>query len=112
MEFKKEVGARIKATRLMRNLTQEQLAEKVQMSPQSLSQLERGENFVSADILEKISKTLEVSPCVFFDFECGKITGNEKEVVNFIAKDIYNMITENPDKAFILHKITKAIVYD
>lgn len=110
MDFKKEVGVRIKATRLMRKLTQEQLAEKVMMSPQSLSQLERGENFISAEVLEKISKTLKVNPSLFFNFECCEKPGNEKDVIDFIAKDASDMIIQNPDKAFILHKIIKTIV--
>ena len=68
MDIKKLFGKKVKEKRLGLGLTQEQLAEKIGISAKSLSQIELGNNFVSAENLEAISKTLNVSPKVLFDF--------------------------------------------
>lgn len=49
-------------------MTQEQLAEKIGISAKSLSQIELGNNFVSAENLEAICSALEIYPKKLFDF--------------------------------------------
>lgn len=61
MNAKKVLGENIKNYRKMRNLTQEELAEKIDISQKHLSSIEIGKKFISADLLEKISATLNVS---------------------------------------------------
>lgn len=48
MTIKKNLGNRIREIRISRSLTQEALAELVNISAKSLSQIELGNNFVSA----------------------------------------------------------------
>ena len=48
MGVKEELGKKIKRMRLNRGLTQEQLAEAVDVSQRTLSGIEIGENFVTA----------------------------------------------------------------
>lgn len=48
------------------HLSQEQLAEKIDISTKHLSKIERGLTFVSADLLEKISCNLGVSVARLF----------------------------------------------
>lgn len=62
-------GNKVKEKRLSLSLTQEQLAEKIGISSKSLSQIELGNNFVSAENLELICNALNVSPHVLFDFQ-------------------------------------------
>ncbi|MCM1265308.1 MAG: helix-turn-helix domain-containing protein [Candidatus Gastranaerophilales bacterium] len=69
MNIKKELGNRIKELRLKHSYTQETLSEKLDISPKSLSQIELGNNFVSAETLEKLCTALNVSPKALFDFE-------------------------------------------
>lgn len=69
MSIKKQLGNRIKELRLKVSLTQEELSERVDISPKSLSQIELGNNFISADTLEKLCNALEVNPKYLFDFD-------------------------------------------
>ena len=62
MDIKKELGKKIKEKRLSLNLTQEELAERIGISPKSLSQIELGNNFVSAQNLEAICIALKTEP--------------------------------------------------
>lgn len=58
--MKELLGKRIKELRTQKQLTQEQLAEMVDMGERNLSKIECGINFVSADTLEKSVKALGV----------------------------------------------------
>ena len=98
MDIKKSFGKKIKEKRLALGLTQEELAEKIGISAKSLSQIELGNNFVSAENLEAISLALNVSPKSLFDdnnlederifeFVNSKITNNK----NLLYK-IYKII--------------------
>lgn len=53
MNIKKQLGAKIKRLRQKRGFTQEQFAEKIDIAPRTLSGIETGENFLTADTLEK-----------------------------------------------------------
>ena len=61
MNIKRELGEKIKTIRKKRNLTQEQLAEKIDISSRNLSNIELGVNFPKAETLEKILKVLDIS---------------------------------------------------
>jgi len=61
MNLKKELGEKIKRVRKQRNLTQEELAEMVDISPRSLSNIEVGACFVKSETLEKIIESLNIS---------------------------------------------------
>ena len=52
--------------RKLRSLSQEQLAEKLDISVKHLSTLETGKVFASAELIEKISKELNVSISALF----------------------------------------------
>ena len=87
MDIKKNFGKKIKEKRLERELTQEQLSELIGISPKSLSQIELGNNFVSAEKLELICKALYISPKVLFDFD--NIEKGKVEQLKYIIKKIY-----------------------
>jgi transcriptional regulator with XRE-family HTH domain len=61
------VGARIRLQRIMRGLTQSELARLVGISFQSVQKYERGENRVSASRLHEFAAALGVSEQYFFD---------------------------------------------
>jgi transcriptional regulator with XRE-family HTH domain len=61
------VGTRIRLQRIMRGLTQSELAELVGISFQSVQKYERGENRVSASRLHEFAAALGVSEQFFFD---------------------------------------------
>ena len=73
MNIKKKLGNKIKELRLKNSYTQDALSEKLDISPKSLSQIELGNNFVSAKKIEKLCIALEVEPKVLFDFEYSTV---------------------------------------
>ena len=66
MEIKTLFGINLKQYRKNKHLSQEELAEKVDISVKHLSKIERGLTFVSADLLLKLSDNLEVSVAQLF----------------------------------------------
>jgi len=61
MGIKEELGEKIKRMRINRGLTQEQLSEKIDISQRALSAIERGENFVTSETLDKILSALNTT---------------------------------------------------
>ena len=60
MDIKTVFGENLKLYRKEKHLSQEQLSEIVDISVKHLSAIERGLTFVSAEVLEKFSKHLEI----------------------------------------------------
>ena len=59
-------GANIKYYRKKQCLSQEQMAEKLKITPKHLSTIETGATFVSAELLEKFTRQLSVSASALF----------------------------------------------
>jgi len=88
MNIKKLFGKKIKEKRLQLSLTQEELAEKIGISAKSLSQIELGNNFVSAENLEKICKALNTTPKVLFDFSADNRSLTMEELNQKLTNNI------------------------
>lgn len=67
--MKKYFGDKIKYYRRMRDLTQEKLAELIDMQPNSISSVENGQNNISFSKFNKLCKALNVEPYQFFLFD-------------------------------------------
>ncbi len=95
MSIKKELGEKIKRIRKKRNLTQEQLAEIIEISPRNLSGIELGVNFVKAETLEKIIKALNVTTEEMFSNEhlqdSKELVKQIKEFLKIIETDRYKL---------------------
>lgn len=98
MNIKKLFGKRIKEIRTKLYLTQEELAERVGISAKSLSQIELGNNFISAENLSAICSALEINPKVLFDFS------DENKVQNLDW-----VISKLQNNSSLLNKISKII---
>ncbi|MBB4305113.1 transcriptional regulator with XRE-family HTH domain [Rhodobium orientis] len=66
-EFDRLLGHRIRKARLLRGLTQEELGRIAGVSSQQIQKNERGENRISAERLNRISKQLNMPAGFFFD---------------------------------------------
>jgi transcriptional regulator with XRE-family HTH domain len=66
MNIKAIFGSNLKHYRKQRHLSQEQLAEKVDITSKHLSMIETGATFVSAELLEKLTKNLNISASALF----------------------------------------------
>lgn len=69
MDNKKKLGLKIKELRKRKGLTQEELAELIQMEQNSISVMESERNFPTLGTLEKIAKVLDVNLSDFFDYD-------------------------------------------
>ena len=107
MDIKKILGLKIKRLRLKHNLTQEQLAEKMQIAPRTLCGIENGENFVKAETVNKFCEVFNISCLELFAFDHIK---PQEDLVNEIINDIYTI--KNRDKIETLFKIVKALKID
>lgn len=102
MNIKKELGEKIKRFRKLRGLTQEQLAEMVDISSRNLSNIEIGASFVKSDTLEKILDALNISTEELF--------ANDHIKSNIeLVKDIDNYISKVKNDNITLGKIYKIV---
>ena len=62
-----DVGRRIKELREERNLTQEDLAHRLNTHPQSVWRYEAGTRSLTAEKIEEIARVLGVEPGVLFE---------------------------------------------
>ena len=103
--LKQKLGARIQEIRKSKNLTQEVLAEKIDMDKPNLSNIECGKRFMTAETLEKLANALEVEEKELFDF--GHIQ-NRKELITLLNNSINNA---SDSELMYLYKIISALKY-
>ena len=72
MQLKKQFGKRLQQCRVASKLTQEELAERVGLTIESISNMERGIHGPSFDNLEKISNALGIPAKTLFEFDNKK----------------------------------------
>ncbi|MCI8384433.1 MAG: helix-turn-helix transcriptional regulator [Clostridia bacterium] len=81
--LRKNIGKKIKLARSKAEYTQEQLAEKLSLSPRYISQLERGIAFGSATTIINVCKALNISS----DFLFNDLINNKSPILDTIADD-------------------------
>ena len=81
--LRKNIGKRIKLARAKADFTQEQLAEKLSLSPRYISQLERGIAFGSATTIINVCKTLNINS----DFLFSDLINNKTPILDNLTDD-------------------------
>ena len=66
-KLRNQIGKKVKALRFERGLSQEKLAECVDMSREHISCIERGKNLASTETLYYLAKFFEIDIKEFFD---------------------------------------------
>ena len=89
LTLKQKLGANIKYLRKKKGLSQEKLAEIINMEIPNLSNIERGKRFMTAETLEKFAKALNVTERELFDF-------SKHEPDKYLKADIEKLL-ENLD---------------
>ena len=89
--IKKKLGVRISQLRLEAGMTQAKLAEKANLSIDSLSRIERGDRAPSLESLEKIAEALGNDPA---------------ELLNFKGKE-FKALVEGPQECLELWNLLK-----
>ena len=89
--LKEKLGARIKARRKELGLSQEALAELVNMDTPNLSNIERGKRFMTAETLERIAQALKTNERELFDF-------SEQEPQKYYRSDIQKYLDTSSEE--------------
>ncbi len=103
IDIKKNLGSKVKKLRIKEKLTQDKLAEKLNLQTQTITFIETGRSFISCEVLERLSNFFNVVPSYFFeekDMDNSQENLNyKKEIIALISnldtyrlKDIYNII--------------------
>ena len=92
MENLRAFGLRVKELRTLKKLTQDQLAEMLDINSKYLSRIEMGYSFPSFDVLSKIADALEVLMLEIIDFShAGKTTAE-------LRKEMRRMVEQASDE--------------
>ncbi len=104
-DIKVLLGKKIKEYRKRKGLTQEQLAEAIDVDTVTVSKIETGKNYPTSANLIKIANVLAVHPKDLYDFSYGK---TKEEIMTEIFQKIQK-ISENDKKLYLLQNIVNAI---
>ena len=77
MDFQKLITSNIKRLRINANMTQEELAEKIGLSSQGISNIERNKYLPSPRTLDKICKVFNLHPSVLLLENSANCTKSE-----------------------------------
>ena len=100
-DFKKLLGKKIQSIRKAKGLTQERLAELIDIETPSLSYLETGKYAPSVETLQKLSKVLNVKPWEFYFFT--ELSDEDKK------NELKKALDENPKLFKMLYNFYKSI---
>ena len=91
----KTIGYNIQKARNKKNLTQEKLAEKCNVSPNYISDLERGKSAGSISLIINICNCLDVTPNYIFDKAIKSLNNNVNVLPNETAVTYLSLKKEN-----------------
>lgn len=97
------IGRRIKSARLELNLTQEELADKLNFSIAFMSRIERGNTMINLKRLIQIAEILKVSPGYL-------LTGSDVTSKDYLKED-FRVILEKctPEQQKLIYQISELI---
>ena len=101
-------GQNLRFIRKSKNLTQEKLAEKINLDIRQYSRIETGKGFPSLATLENICSVLDISPAYLFDFTPDKEVYNKKSPEKEIYMKIKN-ISDSPQKLKFIELSLEAV---
>lgn len=97
------IGQRIKQARLAKNYTQEDLAEKIDISVAFLSRVERGNSHINLKRLNQLCGLLDVS-------EGYLLNGASSNAKNYLEQEFAELLkTCSPEKQKLIYNVAKVI---
>ncbi len=97
------IGQRIKQARLAKNMTQEDLAEKIDISVAFLSRVERGNSHINLKRLNQLCSLLDVT-------EGYLLNGASSSSTNYLNKEFSELLGHcSPDKQKLIYDVAKVI---
>lgn len=86
MSYQKLINSNIKELRLTKNMTQEEFAEKIGISIQGLSNIERNRYQPTAETIDKICKEFNLSPIELLTVKNDNFDNIVKEISALLLK--------------------------
>lgn len=100
------IGQRLKKARIDKDMTQENLAEKLDISIAFLSRVERGLSHVNLSRLSQICNILDVS-------EGYILNGTASTSEQYLISEFNELLSKcSPEKQKLIYKIAKTIIED
>lgn len=99
MKYQELINTSIKNLRKSNNLTQEEFAEKIDISIQGLSNIERNRYQPTADTIDKICKAFKITPAELL------LRQNDNEIINNITLLLTNCPKNKLKKIYEVIKI-------
>lgn len=97
------IGQRLKQARLAKNLTQEDLAEQINISVAFLSRVERGNSHINLKRLTQVCKLLDVD-------EGYILNGVSNTSENYLSKEFSDLLQKcTPEKQRLIYDIAQVI---
>ena len=97
------IGSRIKQARLAKNMTQEDLEDKIDISVAFLSRVERGNSHINLKRLNQLCGLLDVS-------EGYLLNGASSSSENYLDKEFTDLIKSvSPEKQKLIYNVAKTI---
>ena len=97
------IGSRIKQARLAKNMTQEDLADQIDISVAFLSRVERGNSHINLKRLNQLCGLLDVS-------EGYLLNGASSSSENYLDKEFTDLIKSvSPEKQKVIYNVANTI---
>ena len=97
------IGERIKQARMNKKLTQENLAERLEVSVAFLSRIERGSSHINLNRLNQICSILEIT-------EVEILNGTSYDSSLYLNTDFFNLLKNcPPEKIRLIYNVAKVI---
>ncbi len=97
------MGERLKKARVSKNITQEELAEKLNVSVAFLSRVERGSSNFNLKRIEQVCNVLGIT-------EAEIINGTSKNSSNYLSDDFSELLKNcSPEKQKLIYDVAKVI---
>ena len=104
MDIKVLLGKKIQEVRKSKNLTQEKMAELLGIETSSLSNIERGKYYPTAENLAKIADILDIEPFKLYVFSHNKS-------ISEIKSDINEMLAKaNEDELRLVYRVLTSLL--
>ena len=102
MKLKQQLGLRIKELREQRNLSQEFVAEKLNINPANYWRIENGVSYPKPENLEKICSVLNVKIAELYSFE-------HIQDFDTVKKELHNIINTDEKLTLLIYKFVKTL---
>ncbi len=106
MDLKQEIGSRVKASRKMRGMTQAALAEAIDMSFETVSNLERGKTAPNFNTLSDIATALDLELKFFFDYEPNNTSKLRSRLISELSATTLEV---DDDKLALIADLAKVV---